>query len=201
MAILKDSNQYKYTGRGPIDAKALVKTYADLLSTDTWLVDGKVAAYNGMVTAVWLDKENADKNGIYFLYDPLVVSAIKVPDVTKESNWNKITSQIDVAILTNAISAETARAVEEEKKLANAVSSNKNAIDILVGTGNGSVQQMVANAIARVPVATSSIAGLVRASEEITVTEEGILKIGQVLIEKLELGSRTLVLNGGNSIN
>lgn len=98
MAVIIDSNQYKHTGRGPLDAKALVKTYADLLSAETWTVDGKIAAYNGMITAVWLDKEDLSRNGIYFLYDSAVTSAVKVPDVTNAANWHRLDeSSVDLS--------------------------------------------------------------------------------------------------------
>jgi hypothetical protein len=95
MALIDISNQYRYTGRGPFDAKALVKTYAELLLTETWTVinaSGAAvsSAYNGMLTAVWLNKEDTSKNGIYFLFDPEVTSPLKTPDVTVESNWHKL---------------------------------------------------------------------------------------------------------------
>ena len=65
---LEISNQYLYTGRGPFDTKSLVKTYAQLLSQQTWhSTADKVTAYNGMIVAVWLNKEDTTKNGIYFL--------------------------------------------------------------------------------------------------------------------------------------
>ena len=100
MAILLDSNQYKHTGRGPLDAKALVKTYAELLSEDTWKIDNKIVAYNGLVTAVWLNKEDTSKNGLYFLFDPAVTSALKDPDVTNSANWHKLDdSTVDVSNL------------------------------------------------------------------------------------------------------
>ena len=98
MAILFDSNQYKYSKRGPIDAKALVKTYTDLLDQSTWINNNnEVIAYNGMVTAVWLDKTDSTKNGIYFLFDPSVSSAIKVPNVADEANWHKLVDVSDLA--------------------------------------------------------------------------------------------------------
>lgn len=90
MAIAKSANQYKFSGRGPLDSKALVKTYAELLDPATWTVDEKNAAYNGMITAVWLDKTDTSKNGIYFLHDPNCTSALKTPDVTIEANWHKL---------------------------------------------------------------------------------------------------------------
>ena len=103
MAVLFDSNQYKYTGKGPLDAKALVKTYAELLLEKTWTVNGQVAAYNGMITAVWLNKDDTSKNGIYFLYDATVTSALKTPDVTKEANWHKLAEVADITAKLAAI--------------------------------------------------------------------------------------------------
>ena len=90
MAILPISDQYKYSKRGPLDAKAIVRTYAELLDPDTWTVNGTMAAYNGMITAVWLNIADTSKNGVYFLNDPTVTSALKQPDVTNEANWHKL---------------------------------------------------------------------------------------------------------------
>ena len=90
MAIAKSADQFRYSGKGPIDAKALVKTYAELLDTATWTIDTKVAAYNGMITAVWLNKDDTSKNGIYFLHDANCTTALKVPDVTNPNNWHKL---------------------------------------------------------------------------------------------------------------
>jgi hypothetical protein len=104
MAIIINSDQYAYTGRGPIDSKALVKTFSDLLSTTTWTINNKIAAYNGMLTAVWLNKEDTAKNGVYILFDPAVTSAIKVPDVTNESNWHKLAELSDLTEFTTRLS-------------------------------------------------------------------------------------------------
>jgi hypothetical protein len=104
MAIIFDSNQYKYSKRGPLDAKALVKTYAELLDQNTWLVNDFMAAYNGMITAVWLNKDDISKNGIYFLFDPNATSAVKVPDVANEANWHKIAEVADIADFTARLS-------------------------------------------------------------------------------------------------
>ena len=90
MAIAPSANQYKYSGKGPLDSKALVKTYAELLDTATWTVEGKIAAYNGMITAVWLNKDDTSKNGIYFLHDVNCTTALKIPDVTNSNNWHKL---------------------------------------------------------------------------------------------------------------
>ena len=105
MAIAKSADQFRYTGKGPLDAKALVKTYAELLDTTTWTIDGKVAAYNGMVTAVWLNKDDTSKNGIYFLHDANCTSALKTPDVTVEANWHKLGGIENLPGLADQISA------------------------------------------------------------------------------------------------
>jgi hypothetical protein len=108
MALIDISNQYRYTGRGPFDAKALVKTYSDLLKPETWSVTNTlgnsiVTAYNGLITAVYLDKEDTSKNGIYFLYDPEVTSPLKAPDVTLEANWHHLGQVEDIVALAQQI--------------------------------------------------------------------------------------------------
>jgi hypothetical protein len=99
MAIMNKSNQLRYTGKGPLDAKSLVKTYSELLSISTWTttVNGTdtFIAYNGMIVVVWLNKEDTSKNGIYFLYDPAVTSAIKKPDVENAANWHRLAELSD----------------------------------------------------------------------------------------------------------
>lgn len=90
MAIQSSINQYRAKGKSPLDAKALVKTYADLLNSATWTVDGVMSAYNGMITAVWLNLTDATQNGIYFLHDPNVTSTRGTPDVTNKANWHKL---------------------------------------------------------------------------------------------------------------
>lgn len=95
MATIVSTNNYKYTGKGPLDAKSLVKTYAKLLELATWTyTDPETAkesfiAYNGMMVAVWLD-EDANKNGIYFLHDPAVTNITKKPTITNPENWHKM---------------------------------------------------------------------------------------------------------------
>jgi hypothetical protein len=111
---LEISNQYLYTGRGPFDTKSLVKTYAELLLEETWLSEaGKSTAYNGMIVAVWLNKEDTTKNGIYYLHDSLITSTFKAPDVTKEENWHKL---VEIDDLTEKLAAidERLTALEED---------------------------------------------------------------------------------------
>lgn len=68
-----------------------------------------------------------------------------------------------------------------------------------VDTGDKTVTGYVDAAIAAIPVATATIAGLVKASGEVTVTADGTLGIGQVSTDKLVQGNLTLILNGGDA--
>lgn len=82
------STQYRYSGKGPFDAKSLVKTYAELLDSTTWTVDGTLVAYNGMIVSVWLD--TAENNGVYYLHDSTVTTTLGKPDVENSANWHKL---------------------------------------------------------------------------------------------------------------
>lgn len=90
MAIIKDSNQYTFSGKGPLDYKSLVKTYSELLDINTWTKDDDFVAYNGMIVAVWLNKDDTSKNGVYFLFDPENTSVRTNPDVSNEANWHRL---------------------------------------------------------------------------------------------------------------
>lgn len=105
MAVILNENQYKYTGRGPLDPKALVKTYDNLLDETTWTVDDRLIAYNYMITAVWLNKADTTKNGVYFLYDPTVTTALGKPNVTDERNWHKLADLDDISGLSDKVNA------------------------------------------------------------------------------------------------
>lgn len=105
MAVINTSNQYRYTGRGPFDAKSTVKTLNELYSTATWKASESsnvITAYNGMIVAVWLDGEN---NGIYYLHDSSVTSILKAPDVTKPENWHKLGEITNISLLEERIAA------------------------------------------------------------------------------------------------
>lgn len=136
MAILIDSNQYKFGGRGPLDAKALVKTYAELLDVDAWTVDGTLVAYNGMITAVWLNKDDTSKNGIYFLFDSTVTSAVKKPDVTNEANWHKLSDIDSLSGLTDQITSIQTGLENLQKEVSDLESSGFGNLTSVDGTVN-----------------------------------------------------------------
>ena len=114
MAIQKKADQLLYKGRGPLDPKSVVKTYADLTNTETWTYDETLVAYNGMIVAVYLDKVSASNNGIYYLFDPAVTSALKKPDVTNEANWHKLADADGLVDKLNAID-DRLTALEEKE--------------------------------------------------------------------------------------
>jgi hypothetical protein len=58
-----------------------------------------------MIVAVWLEKSDPTKNGVYFLYDPLVDTAKKKPDVTLETNWHKFAELSDLMALSEQLSS------------------------------------------------------------------------------------------------
>lgn len=79
------------------------------------------------------------------------------------------------------------------------VNANTAAIERLNGTGEGSVAKAVADAVANIPVATMQNVGLVKASSEVTVAQDGTMEIGYVSTDKLIAGNETWVLKGGNA--
>ena len=87
--ITRDSN-FEVSVKKPLDARSLVKAYADLLNSDNWVnAAGKSIAYNGMLVAV-ANTSDSSKNGLYFLFDPACTTSLKSPNVTLASNWIKI---------------------------------------------------------------------------------------------------------------
>ena len=85
----------------------------------------------------------------------------------------------------------------------NQITENTSAIDILKSdpTVEGSIQNVIINAISsisEIPMATLVSAGLVRASDEILVANDGTMTLGLVSTDKLKQGLNTLVLNGGS---
>jgi hypothetical protein len=207
------SSQYRYAGRGPLDSKLLVKTYNDLLTESTWLTEaGKLAAYNGMIVAVWLNNDDSTKNGIYYLHDDAVTNTFKAPDVTKEANWHKLSglnsgTDIDSTLFatkealeaiykagsenvpaTGLLADEITRAIEAERANAAEISSVKSLID----TNNVAISDYI----------TNRIAALVQPKEssEISVAADGTLSIKELNVNKLvQTAGDTLVLSGGTA--
>ena len=124
-AIIETGSQFVYTGKGPLDSKALVKTFAELIDRNTWIVNGASTAYNGMIVSVWLNKEDSTKNGIYYLFDPACTTTIKNPDVTNEENWIKLGGVED-----------TSELVGQLKNIQNQLESLSSRVDVLEANGS-----------------------------------------------------------------
>jgi hypothetical protein len=67
-----------------------------------------------MIVAVWLNKDDTTKNGIYYLHDNLITSTFKAPDVTKEENWHKLVEIDDLTTKLTAIDERLAALEEKE---------------------------------------------------------------------------------------
>jgi hypothetical protein len=189
--LIAELNQYKYAAKGPLDAKALVKTYADLFSTDTWQVDAdgrKVnGAYNGLITAVWLNKTDTSKNGIYYLHDKAVTSTLSVPDVTKADNWHKILDTKDLSDLVTRIATNTL-AIEQETIARIA------AIDTIYKAGDANTEasgllvEEITRATAAEQANASAIAKLIGNDFGKTVREIAAEEIAKII----DIGSQTI---------
>lgn len=114
--------------------------------------------------------------------------------------------EVELAGLINdldaAYKAKDAELVAEDEKLAQSIKANLDAIAVLNGDGEGSVNKKIADAIAAIPatpVATVEKAGLVKASETISVGTDGTMNVVKVSTDILVQGEQELVLNGGSA--
>ena len=140
-----------------------------------------------------------------------VINETTIPQAIADANKytdDKIT-ELDLANTYEAKGAAEAVSAELEtykttvagqfETVTAAVAGNTSALATLNGTGDGSVKKAIDDAILALPAATASALGLVKASAEITVAEDGTMGIGQVSTDKLVMGDNTLVLNGGTA--
>lgn len=88
------ASNYEPHIQGPFDARQLVETKRDLMSSATWLTPmGECWVYKGMMVVVSSDI-NPDNNGLYILTDL---------DYSLESNWQKQASHTDIQELQEQI--------------------------------------------------------------------------------------------------
>lgn len=86
--------------------------------------------------------------------------------------------------------------------MSTAIAANTSALAILNGNDEGSVNKKIADAIAAIPAiptATIDRLGLVKASETISVTEDGTMNVAKVTTDLLVQGEKELVLSGGSA--
>ena len=88
---------------------------------------------------------------------------------------------------------------EHETEVLPAIQANTDAISILNGEDEGSVKKAISDAIEAIPTATTTVAGMVKASDEIATDDEGRMSITGISTDKLVQGVETLILNGGNA--
>ena len=94
----------------------------------------------------------------------------------------------------------------EASNMVDSISANTNAIAVLNGDSQttGSVDKKIADAIAAIPatpIATTETAGLVKASEEVSVAADGAMSIAQVSTDVLINGQNVLILDGGTALS
>lgn len=95
---------------------------------------------------------------------------------------------------------------EDAAGMVDSITANTNAIAVLNGNDQttGSVDKKIADAIAAIPatpIANTSTAGLVKASEEIAVAADGAMSVSKVSTDVLVNGSNVLILDGGTALN
>ena len=186
------SNQYKYSGKGPLDAKLLVKTFADLTSTATWTADGIISAYNGMIVAVWADN-TVTNNGIYFLHDPDVKTARATPNVENKDYWHKLSSLDNLTELAEQISSIKTDLETLEESIAQKADADS------VYT----IEQADAKFVTEAHVAAylnGAISSIIQPKEsvEVSVSDNGTLGINEININKIvQTPGDTLVLVSG----
>lgn len=86
--------------------------------------------------------------------------------------------------------------------MSTAIAANTSALAILNGNDEGSVNKKIADAIAAIPTiptATIDRLGLVKASETISVAEDGTMNVAKVTTDLLVQGEKELVLSGGSA--
>lgn len=106
---------YNVTNYTPLDTRQLVPTFNDLLLAETWTVDGLDYTYNGMFVVVGTD--DADKNGIYRLFDANNPGADDAPNYKLASSWHKVAEVSDLDNIKEAAAAITSRVTTLEGKV------------------------------------------------------------------------------------
>ena len=91
----------------------------------------------------------------------------------------------------------------KDTELAGLIQANTDAIAVLNGDAEGSVNKKIADAIAaipQIPAATTEVLGLVKASETISVDENGVMNVAKVSTDLLVQGEQELIIKGGSSV-
>ena len=175
--------------------------------------------------AVWLNKEDASKNGIYYLYDSSITSTFKAPDVTKEEHWHKLVNLEDISGLTTLIDANTDKLAGIETTVVDLINERLTKLDLSdyakIADVDSSISAInselankansdeVASLITKVNQNTNNISAIndkvaamlqPKESSEISMAADGTLGIKELNVNKLtQTPGETLVLSGGNA--
>lgn len=111
----------------------------------------------------------------------------------KMADGSTKTDSIDVTDLVDTYSAGEGLLLENATfKIDPDIVATKIDIETLKTETNSAIT----DAISKIPAATAEALGLVKASTEVTVAEDGTLGLGEVSTDKLVQGKNTLILNG-----
>lgn len=162
--------------------------------TPTYTGTSRVDAIKSKVDNI---EDNAEKN---------IIEAVKINGTVLEVNTTDRAVNITPAALnvynkteTDVIKADVVKKIDDHindnfTPLAETVAK-------LTGSGEGSIQKIVTDSIDGIPTATDKIAGLVKASDEIHIANDGELSLGGISTDKLVQGTHTLILKGGSAID
>lgn len=107
-----------------------------------------------------------------------------------------------ISDLDTAYKAADELLVAEDERLAGLIKNNLDAIAVLNGDAEGSVNKKIADAIAAIPAipaATASALGLVKVGETMSVDAEGTINVAKVSTDILVNGEKELILVGGSA--
>ena len=204
---------YKEGTEGVANSGILVSEIArveGLLTTETNRATGAESALSGRldtVEAFWKEaiRDETDKNVIDTLKEIQDYIADDTSGATEIINkLNEHTDRLDAIYI--AAEGETPASgllVTEIARVEGLIDANTQAIAAINHSTDGILAQAKKYAddqIAAIPMATAALPGLVKASEEITVAEDGTMGLGKVSTTKLYVPEGDeLILNGGNA--
>lgn len=189
--------------------------------------DARVSAIEASVGAInseldtFVTEADVDKK-IEAIDNSSIISAIEDEASRASSKESELSNQIQTNI--SSIASNTTKIADIAAKIATydadilpVVQANQGAITVLQSDENteGSVRKIVKEAInnisvADIPIATAFAAGLVKASADVQVAEDGTMMIGTISTDKLtgtistdmlSQGTAALVLSGGSGVD
>ena len=204
---------YKEGTEGVANSGILVSEIArveGLLTAETNRATGAEGALSGRldtVEAFWKEavRDETDKNVIDTLKEIQEYIAEDTSGATEIINkLNEHTDRLDnLYIAAEGETPASGLLVTEIARVEGLIGANTQAIAEINHSTDGILAQAKKYAddqIAAIPMATAALPGLVKASEEVTVAEDGTMGLGKVSTTKLYVPEGDeLILNGGNA--